>query len=102
MRYTVWYQVESFVRARFTDQGIDPQALDRSHVDLGVFEAPDLDTLYLDLNLHRDSASGRTMMRLCLDGVAPYQSMSVGDVAVDETGRAWVCAPMGWRELHDA
>jgi hypothetical protein len=28
-----------------------------------------------------------------------HTSMSAGDVAVDEAGRAWMCTPLGWEEI---
>ncbi|MCP4535654.1 MAG: hypothetical protein GY832_00735 [Chloroflexi bacterium] len=73
----------------------------RTHAFIRQTESESLDDLYREMQGCVWSPNGEARDLVARAGVY-HTSMSVGDVAVDANGRAWLCANRGWIELDDA
>jgi len=94
-KYAVYYNTK--MRTGFDT----PTTWDRRQfVFMGDIEARTLDSVFHILN--QDEGPLTTQERQ--DFIREKQvhtSMSVGDVAVDEAGEAWVCASLGWERVSE-
>jgi hypothetical protein len=70
----------------------------RTHAFIREVEANDLAEVYRQMQGFVWSPNGEARPIIVAAGVH-HTSMSIGDVAVDSSGRAWVCAERGWIEV---
>lgn len=70
-----------------------------SHRFIRSLEAESLGEVYRRMQGCSWSPNGEARSLIEQAGVS-HTSMSMGDVAVDETGRAWVCDFLGWKEIQ--
>ena len=69
-----------------------------THAFMRTVEAEGLGEVYHRMQGCIWSPKGEARPIIAAAGVS-HTSMSVGDVAVDEDGQAWVCASVGWKEV---
>ena len=69
-----------------------------THAFIRQVEADDLAQVYRQMQGFVWSPNGEARQLIASAGVH-HTSMSIGDVAVDPAGRAWVCAEKGWIEM---
>ena len=91
MNYRVFYCRE-LVRQIDDDFSFSPP---RTHVYIREVKADDLGQVYRRMQGCVWSPNGEARPIIAAAGVH-HTSMSIGDVAVDAAGRAWVCAERGW------
>jgi hypothetical protein len=105
--YSVYYMRPDFFRDGLMgadwlrERGMlpDPGALDRTHVFLLEATAPNLDALYLAMQSEHWSPNGEARPLIELRGLQ-HTSMSVGDIAVDQTTfQAYIVDCFGFAEL---
>ena len=94
MNYQVFYYRE-ITRCVDDDFSFNPP---RTHAYIRQIEADDLYQVYRQMQGFVWSPNGEARTIIAAAGVH-HTSMSIGDVAVDSTGRAWVCTERGWIEI---
>ena len=70
-----------------------------THVFIREVDADALGEVYWIMQGENWSPRGEARPIIRAAGVH-HTSMSVGDVAVDDRGQAWLCAPMGWKTIE--
>ncbi len=91
MQYRVFY-------CKYIPRQVDADfsfAPPRTHAFIRQVEADDLAQVFRRMQGFVWSPNGEARQLIASAGVH-HTSMSVGDVAVDADGRAWVCAERGW------
>jgi hypothetical protein len=99
MKYDVYY-TRSIVplRRHFVDADLEFRP-GETHAFIRQVEADDLAEVYRQMQGFVWSPNGEARDLIRAASVS-HTSMSVGDVAVDADGRAWVCADRGWIETR--
>ena len=94
MKFQVWYRTDTHFRDAYkvTRLNIDPT----HYFKVGEVEATNLGDLFRRMNCVDGSeyecvGSG--------PGQFQVRSMSVGDMAIDEHGRGYLCCSIGWEEV---
>jgi hypothetical protein len=70
-----------------------------THVELGSFEARDLEDLFRKMQGEFWSPNGEARNLIMSKGLC-HTSMSVGDIAIDETGNGSIVADFGWERVE--
>ena len=76
----------------------NPKDLRLTHIELGTFEATDLDNLFVKMQGEVWSPNGEARPLIEFKGLK-HTSMSVGDIAVTESGDTFICDRIGWMIL---
>ena len=106
MKYQVWYMRPEFFRNGIMgvkwlkEHGALPYKsnLGTTHVHLMERSARGLEDLWIAMQGENWSPNGEARS-LIKDKGLQHTSMSVGDIAVDEKGTAWIVDQFGWVDL---
>ncbi len=101
MQFTIHYQ--RHFATLFDPDAYSLERLGETHVKVCVTSATDLEDIFRMFQAEAWSVpdSERWCQAVKAAG-ACHASLSVGDVAVDEQGEAWICAAFGWKRLEQA
>lgn len=104
MKYAVWYMKPDWFRDGIMGDKPDPKNLAKTHVYLKDLEVRDdgdgnsLERVWVAMQGENWSPNGEARPLIEEKGLR-HTSMSVGDVAVDPDGKAYMVASMGFKEL---
>lgn len=106
LRFSVWYMRPEWFRDGIMGHGFlemrgklpTPATLEASHVLLKYAYAADLDDLFARMQGEHWSPNGEARELIRARGLQ-HTSMSVGDIAIDPAGKAWIVDRFGFVEL---
>jgi hypothetical protein len=106
MKYKIWYMRPEFFRDAtmgyrwLEEEGRvpDPANLEKTHIFLKDINSKGLETVFMAMQGENWSPNGEARPLIEEKGLR-HTSMSVGDIAVDEAGKAWLVDRFGFKEL---